>query len=169
MRFRRDIFQFVIVAGITVSPLADAATPEPSGPSEIVMIQAAPGVIHFDSDPEHADHSWMVGLEWQRPSRWIAGYTYFNNSFDQRSHYIYGGKSWSLRESGQGWYVKLTGGVILGYKEPYEDKIPFNHNGVAPGIVPALGYKIDRANVQLLLLGSAGLMVTIGYDLIRWK
>lgn len=167
MRSGRAIFQFVIAAGITVSPPADAAASEPNGPGEIVMVQAAPGVIHFDPDPDHAKHSWMVGVEWQRPSRWLVGYTYFNNSFDQRSQYLYGGKSWSLRESGQGWYLKLTGGVILGYKEPYEDKIPYNHNGIAPGIVPGLGYKLDRTSVQLNLLGTAALMITFGFDLFR--
>jgi hypothetical protein len=111
----------------------------------------------------------MVGIEWQRPSRWLAGFTYFNNSFDQKSQYIYGGKVWSQRDSGQGWYFKLTAGVILGYEEPYEDKIPYNHNGVAPGIVPALGYKVDRASMQFNLLGTAGLMITFGYDAFRWK
>lgn len=169
MRFGRAMLRCMIAVGITASPLGGAATPEPDGPGEIVMVQAAPGVIHFDPDPDHAKHSWMMGVEWQRPSRWLAGYTYFNNSFDQRSHYIYGGKLWSLRESGQGWYLKLTGGVILGYKEPYEDKIPYNHNGIAPGIVPGLGYKLDRTSVQVNLLGTAALMITFGFDLFRWQ
>ncbi|MCB1775987.1 MAG: hypothetical protein KDI50_00985, partial [Candidatus Competibacteraceae bacterium] len=30
---------------------------------DLLMLQAAPGVIHFDSDPEHAKYSWLVGLE----------------------------------------------------------------------------------------------------------
>lgn len=167
MRFGRALIRFTTAVGITASPLAVAATSDLNGSGGIVTIQMAPGVIHFDPDPDHAKHSWMVGVEWQRPSRWLAGFTYFNNSFDQKCQYIYGGKVWSQRESGQGWYAKLTGGVILGYKEPYEDKIPYNHNGVAPGIIPSLGYKVDRANVQLNLLGTAGLMITFGFDVIR--
>ncbi len=137
-----------------------------------LMVQAAPGVIHFDSDPEHADFSWLVGLEWQSASRWVAGAAYFNNSFDQKCQYLYVGKSWPLDSISdhpvlKDFYFKLTGGVLLGYKEPYENKIPLNDNGIAPGAVPALGYQYGDFNVQLNLLGTAGLMFTFGYDVLK--
>lgn len=146
---------------------ADGAKPDPGPSSGILMIQGSPNVIHFDTDPEHAEYSWLVGMEWQWPSRWLAGYSYFNNSFDQKSHYAYVGRWWPISEKYPNWYVKLTGGVIVGYKEPYEDKIPINNNGVGLGIIPALGYKMNRFNAQLNLLGTAGLMITVGYDLIH--
>lgn len=140
---------------------------------DILMVQAAPGVIHFNPSPEHADYSWVVGAELIFPSRWLIGGAYFNNSFDQRCQYYYFGKSWPLdfisdNEYLKNMYFKLTGGILLGYKEPYEDKIPFNNNGVAPGIVPGLGYQFGDFNVQLNLLGGAGLMFTFGYNLIQW-
>lgn len=140
---------------------------------DILMVQAAPDAIHFDPSPEHADRSWLVGLEWQFRSQWLVGASYFNNSFDQRCQYYYFGKSWPLdlisdNEYLKNMYFKLTGGILLGYKEPYEDKIPFNHNGVAPGVVPGLGYQFGDFNIQLNLLGGAGLMFTFGYNLIKW-
>ncbi len=140
---------------------------------DVLMVQVAPDAIHFNSSPEHADFSWLVGLELQFPSRWLVGASYFNNSFDQKCQYFYIGKSWSLdfindNEYFKNSYFKLTGGILLGYKEPYEDKIPFNNNGVAPGIVPGLGYKFGDFNVQMNLLGGAGIMFTFGYDLIKW-
>jgi hypothetical protein len=168
MHFGRALCRFIIAAGITASPPAGAATSDPTSSGDVIMVQATPAVIHFHYDPAHVKYSWLVGAEWQRPSGWLAGYTYFNNSFGQKSQYIYGGKWWPMSESGQGWYFKLTGGAVLGYKEPYEDKLPFNHNGVAPGIVPGLGFKMNRANVQLNLLGINALMITFGCDLIRW-
>ena len=134
---------------------------------DLLMVQAAPGVIHFDSDPEHAKYSWLVGLEWQAPSRWLAGASYFNNSFNQKCQYFYFGKSWPLESIDENLYFKLTGGILLGYKEPYEDKIPLNNDGVAPGAIPSLGYKYGDLNVQLNLLGGAGLMFTFGYDLFK--
>ena len=139
---------------------------------DILMIQAAPDAIHFNSSPEHADYSWLIGVEWQSPSRWLVGASYFNNSFDQKCQYYYFGKSWPLdsisdNQYFKNMYFKLTGGVLLGYKEPYEDKIPLNNNGIAPGIVPGLGYKFGDFNVQINLLGGAGLMFTFGYDLIK--
>src|SRR5450759_3423341 len=112
---------------------ADATEPVPAPSGDVLMIQAAPGDIHFDSDPAHAKYSWLVGAEWQRQAHWLAGYYYFNNSFNQKSHDLYAGRWWPLSENGTGWYVKLTAGLIVGYREPYENKIPFNHNGIAPG------------------------------------
>ena len=134
---------------------------------DLLMLQAAPGVIHFNSDPEHTKYSWLVGLEWQSSSRWLVGASYFNNSFNQKCEYFYFGKSWPLDFISDKVYFKLTGGLLLGYKEPYEDKIPFNNNGIAPGAVPSLGYKYGDFNVQLNLLGGAGLMFTVGYDLLK--
>lgn len=138
-------------------------------PGDLLMLQAAPGAIHYSSSPDHAKFSWLVGLEWQSPERWLVGGAYFNNSFDQKCQYYYVGKSWTLdfisdNELFKSLYFKLTGGLLLGYKEPYEDKIPFNNNGVAPGIVPGLGYKYENFSVQLDALGTAGLMFTFGYD-----
>lgn len=137
-------------------------------PGDTLMIQASPTVIHFNPDREHTRFSWLVGLEWESTSRWVAGGAYFNNSFNQKSQYLYAGKSWPLPSISDNAYFKLTGGLLLGYKEPYENKIPLNNNGIAPGLVPALGYKYNDFNIQLNLLGAAGVMFTFGYNVIKW-
>jgi hypothetical protein len=137
------------------------------GSGDVLMVQGAPGVIHFESSPDHVKYSWLVGVEWQRPSNWLAGYAYFNNSFGQKSHYLYVGKSWQLGERDSSWYFKLTGGLIEGYREPHEDKLPINHNGIGPAIIPGLGYRHDRFNVQTNLLGIRAVMITVGYDIYR--
>lgn len=165
----RELLWFVILALLTVGAARSSIFEE----GDVLMVQVAPDAIHFDPSPEHADFSWLVGVEWQFPSQWLVGASYFNNSFDQKCQYYYFGKSWPLdfindSEYFKNLYFKLTGGVLLGYKEPYEDKIPFNNNGVAPGIVPGLGYKFGDFNVQMNLLGGAGIIFTFGYDLIKW-
>lgn len=133
-----------------------------------VMMQFAPDAIHYNKSPDHTKYSWLVGVEYLWTNHWLAGFSYFNNSFNQKSQYIYGGYSWPLSsDPSRYWYFKLSGGVILGYRKPYENKIPFNHNGVAPGAAPSLGYQYDRFNVQLNVLGTAGLMFTVGYDLVH--
>ena len=159
------------IAGLVVAHLviaAEAPAPQSGSTGNIVMIQASPDVIHFDSDPGHTDWAWMVGVEWQRPSRWLLGFSYFNNSFGQKSQYYYAGYVWKPSDRDPRWYLKLSGGLLYGYKEPYEDKVPFNHNGYSPAIIPALGYKWDRWNTQLILLGNAGLTISLGYDVLRW-
>ena len=155
------------LAAVALPVAADTTTPDGTGSDDIIMIQAAPGVYHFNPDPDHAKYSWLIGAEWLNTSRWLAGYSYFNNSYGQKSHYLYGGRWWQIDESNPHWYIKVTGGLLIGYKDPYEDRIPNNHNGVAPVFIPAVGYKWDRFNIQLNFLGTAALMVTVGYDLIR--
>ncbi len=132
-----------------------------------VMLQAGPYVYHREYDPAHNDFPLFVGVEWESASRWELGASYFKNSFYQPSLYVYAGRRWFLASGDAGFYVKLTGGLLYGYKEPYEDKIPVNDNGIGLGVTPAIGYQYQRANAQLVILGTAGLMLTFGYDF--WK
>ena len=56
------------------------------------------------------------------------------------------------------------GGLLHGYKEPYEDKIPFNGLGVAPAIVPALGLRYKRVYTEVNLAGAAAVTVNVGFS-----
>jgi len=133
-----------------------------------VMVQYGPNTIHYHYSSDHAKQSWLVGAEYIWTNRWLVGFSYFNNSFDQKCQFLYGGYSWVLTgNETRHLYFKLGGGVIVGYRDPYEDKIPVNSNGIGLGVIPALGYQHDRFNVQMNILGTAGLMFTVGYDLFR--
>jgi hypothetical protein len=132
-----------------------------------VMLQFGPYVYHRFHDVSHNDLPLLVGFEWESASRFEVGANYFENSFYQPCFYAYIGKRWFLKSEDSGFYVKITGGPLYGYKEPYEDKVPFNHNGYGWAIIPALGYQYQRANAQLVLLGLNGVMLTFGYDF--WK
>lgn len=167
MRFLNSIIIVAFLLAVEVCQAQQELKLDSDPAGNIVMVQGAPGMIHVNKNPEHVRYSWLVGVEWQHTSHWLAGYSYFNNSFGQKSQYIYGGYWWPIPAIGPNWYAKLTGGLLLGYKQPYEDKVPFNHKGKSPGAVPGLGYKMGRFNAQLNLLGGAGLMLTVGYDLIH--
>ena len=116
---------------------------------------------HFDPDPAHDNTQALIGPELRFANEWVAGLAIFDNSFGQTSEYLYMGKTWPLRAS-QHWYVKLTGGFLHGYKEPYEDKIPFNNYGIAPAIVPSLGFKYRHLVLELHLGGLAVTTLTGG-------
>ncbi|MCP4047628.1 MAG: hypothetical protein GY732_16775, partial [Gammaproteobacteria bacterium] len=58
----------------------------------------------------------------------------------------------------------LSGGLLHGYKEPYEDKIPLNDLGIAPAIVPAFGFRYKRVFTQIQILGTAAVTVTAGFS-----
>lgn len=129
-----------------------------------VMLQAGPYVYHRTNETDHNDLPILIGVEWESASHLELGASYFKNSFYQPCLYVYIGKRWFLNTAEDGAYIKLTGGPLYGYKGEHEDKIPFNYRGLGLGIIPGIGYQYQRANAQLVILGTAGLLMTIGYD-----
>ena len=117
---------------------------------------------HYDPEPEHVNDQNLIGFEGQTADNRVLGLAIFDNSFGQRSEYLYFGRIHKPFRSKR-WYVKLTGGVLHGYKEPYEDKIPFNDLGVAPAIIPGLGYRYKSFFAEFSQLGLAAGMVTAGF------
>ena len=118
---------------------------------------------HFDPDPDHNNDQNLIGVETHFNNAWFAGAAVFDNSYGQPSQFVFMGKSWQIMGS-EHWYFKLMGGLLHGYKEPYEDKIPLNGLGVAPAIVPALGYKYRRVFVEANLGGVAVVTMTAGFS-----
>lgn len=116
---------------------------------------------HFDPEPEHNNDQNLIGVEAIFENDWLAGIAIFDNSFGQPSQFAFIGKRWALFDS-EHWYVKLMGGLLHGYKEPYEDKIPLNSLGVAPAILPALGFRYRRVVIEANLGGVSALTLTAG-------
>ena len=123
---------------------------------------------HFGGDDnEDYEGPPIVGnFELNKESNWLFGLTLFNNSFGQFSQYLYVGKKWQLPKLYEHLHVKLTGGLLHGYVDEYEDKVPFNNNGFSPGIVPSVGVKKGRWAFDMMALGGAGLLFAVGYDIV---
>ena len=117
---------------------------------------------HFDPEPDHVNDQNLLAVEAGFHNNWLAGIAVFDNSFGQDSQFLYAGYSWPIMRSDY-WYVKLMGGLLHGYKEPYEDKIPLNGLGVAPAIVPALGFKYRRVFAEANLGGLAVITLVGGF------
>ena len=119
-----------------------------------------PFALHWSNSDEHT-YVVLLGIERAEADGWIWGLSAFRNSFGQPSAYAYYGYRWDNLFGNPALYFKLSGGVIYGYKEPYEDKVPFNHNGFGLGIIPAVGYRLTPVDaLQVGALGAAGLIFT---------
>lgn len=164
--------------GAAASTASSARTPEPSPWSapepwrtDRLYFQTSVYTLHFDRDPDHVNTQWLVNLDYRfdkfwAGGQWLIGGAAFVNSFGQWSEYVYGG--WLARpiETLQPFYVKLTAGLLHGYKAPYDEKIPFNKYGVAPAILPMVGYCFyDRFCSELIFFGTAGAMLTLGFTM----
>jgi len=132
-----------------------------------LTLYISPYVYHVHSGA-HNDVPRMIGLEWEPAGSYLEyGAAYFRNSFYQDSGYVYAGKRWFFEDNHQGFFFNVTGGLMYGYRGENADKVPFNHNGVGLAVIPAVGYQYGSFNTQLILLGTAALMISFGFDLPR--
>ena len=139
--------------------LAVEGAPEPTHRGEISF---SPFTHHWSRSPEHK-HVVLVALDEQLPGDRLCGVSLFNNSFGQPSVYVYAGQQFNGVLGMPKLFVKLTAGILYGYVKPYEDKVPLNHNGFSPAIIPVVGYQFTQHDsLQLKVLGNAGLMFSYG-------
>ena len=177
---------FLAVASVPALPtLAHAGTPadDAAGPGLIVRswnsatdgaawqgdgywrVALAPLAPHFRYSPEHR-RVWALAIERQRPDDWLAGLSYFRNSFGQPSAYGYIGRRFmGLIEGRPEFFAQASAGILYGYKGAYKNKVALNVAGFAPGALVGLGWQYNRdAAVTLHLLGDAALMLQLSWD-----
>jgi hypothetical protein len=117
---------------------------------------------HFHFDPAHDDHQDLILGEWNITQQWLLGASFFKNSFGQPTEYVYGGWRYRPFEQAQPFYLKVSAGIVHGYKDPYKDKIPFNGSGFAPVIIPSVGYCFSRVCSEVVFVGGASVILTLG-------
>ncbi len=128
-------------------------------------LAVSPYAFHFRYSAEHRA-VYAIGLERQRDDQWLAGASYFRNSFGQPSAYAYVGKRFPALWGQPQLFGQASIGLLYGYKGQFQRKVPLNYNGFAPGALLSLGWTIDRhSSVQAHLLGDAGMMFQLSYDL----
>jgi len=125
---------------------------------------ASPYTYHYTYNPEHT-HVYMLGLERQRSDGFLAGGSLFKNSFGQPSAYGYIGQRFDRLLDREQLFGQLTGGVLYGYKPPYENKVPLNYRGFSPGFVASLGWQFTPIwSAQVNVLGNSALMLQFTAD-----
>lgn len=172
---------FFALACALVAPLChadDAAAPVPAdsgGGADAVGdgLRPAPNPWRLAVSPytQHWRHSdehkpvWAIGLERQDSDGSLIGGSYFSNSFGQPSAYVYYGERYTGFWGQPKLFAQWSAGVIYGYKGKYEDKLPLNHKGFAPGALLSMGWNFDRStSVAAHLLGDAGVMLQMSYQ-----
>ena len=124
------------------------------------QVQTSLYTRHFSPDSRHNNHQDLLALERNEASGLLYGAATFRNSFAQRSFYAYAGKRFDSSEYPV--YLKVSGGLLYGYKGEYRDKIPLNRFGVAPVIIPALGLHLGPVTAEMTVLGVSAAMLSVG-------
>lgn len=156
----------MIVGYIAGNALAQQEAAPAPGTSPAVSLQFSPLTFHYTYDTEHSDVV-MVGLEREYPDARLDGVTLFSNSFGQPSVYLYPwGHTYHAIGGIRALSFKWTAGLIYGYRDPYENKVPMNYRGFSPGFIPALAYEFKPGwSAQLSFLGNAALMFQLNVPL----
>ncbi len=159
-------------AGTGATPAATASAwdaPEPWR-TDRFYFQTSLATVHWNPQDDHNNTQKLIYGEWRLPERWLEGQVLvgasaFSNSFKQPSQFVFAGLLWRPFDSVPEAYVRVAAGVVHGYKDEYQDKIPFNSSGFAPAAIPAVGYCFNRVCVETVIFGTAGLMWTLGVTL----
>ena len=120
--------------------------------------------VHYHSNDDFSGNKLFASLEAIKSNDWFYGLALFNNSYDQFSQYLYGGKIIDFHGRLDGFHAKISAGMLHGYKGDYKDRVPLNDLGVSPAVIPGIGYKEGRLGADAYLLGFSGVMFTVGMD-----
>lgn len=155
-------FFILLLAGVLPCQAQENSTTSPQDTPYNLTFSTSVATRHFHPDPAHNNTQHLLHLEWNYEGDMVAGAAAFRNSYRQPTQLIYWGKKIHPLESAPDMYVKVVGGFIHGYKDEYRDKIPLNKLGVAPVILPSVGYCYKHVCSELIVFGTAGAMLTAG-------
>ncbi|MBL8312686.1 MAG: ABC transporter ATP-binding protein [Rubrivivax sp.] len=128
-------------------------------------VALSPFSHHFRYSAEHR-YVWAFGVERQRSDDWLAGVSYFRNSFGQPSSYTYVGKRFPGLLDQPELFAQASAGMLYGYRGKFKTKVPLNYNGFSPGALVSLGWQFNKQHAATVhLLGDAGLMIQLSWDL----
>ncbi|MCD8514874.1 MAG: hypothetical protein LRY31_02300 [Burkholderiaceae bacterium] len=123
----------------------------------------SPYTHHWRYSEEHRNVV-LIGLQRHLPNNRSCGISFFTNSFGQPSLYAFTGWTWNAQRL-PNWQASVTAGMLYGYVAPHEDKVPLNHRGFSPAVIPSIGYRLnDRTVAEMHILGTAALMFGVSRD-----
>jgi len=129
-------------------------------PSKKWDLTLSPYTKHWSHNPEHKTVV-LVAMDSHLKGGRFCGLALFTNSFGQESAYAYVGQQWDGLFGNPKLFTKVSAGLLYGYRGQYKNKIPLNNLGIAPAIIPSLGYAITpKDSAQVFMLGTAGLTFT---------
>jgi hypothetical protein len=127
-------------------------------PSKKWDLTLSPYTHHWNASTEHRPVK-LVAMDSHLAGGRFCGLALFTNSFGQESAYLYAGQQWDGIFGVPQLFSKVSLGLLYGYRDPYKDKVEFNQLGVAPVIIPSLGYAFTpQDSAQVFVLGKAGVL-----------
>ena len=78
---------------------------------------------------------------------------------------MYVGQQWDGLLDNPKIFSKVSAGFLYGYRGRYKHKVPLNDWGIAPAIIPSLGYAITPQDAaQVYILGTSGVLFAYSHS-----
>lgn len=120
--------------------------------------------IHYNEEDDYEGPPLFAGIEYFRSRRWLLGFSMFQNSFGQFTQYAYVGRVFHPWESQPNLHIKLTGGLVQGYRGKHHNTLPIRWSeSWGLGFVPTIGLRRERFGFDVALLQDSGLLFLGGY------
>ena len=120
--------------------------------------------IHYDPDDDHEGNRIFTSLEAVKSNDWSMVWPCSIIPSTSSPSIYTAARTGIFMARLDGFHAKITAGLIHGYKGEFKDKIPNNGEGIAPAIIPGIGYKKGRFGADIYVLGISGLLFTVGID-----
>lgn len=156
----------LIVALLAGGVCAQSVNAPEAGQGHVTRVQMSPYTHHYTYDSAHRDVI-MLGLEREHPDARLDGLALFRNSFGQESIYLYPwGRTYRTLGGIESLSFKWTAGLLYGYRDSYENKVPLNYKGFSPAVILALDYEfLPGWSGQVNFLGNSALMFQLNRQL----
>lgn len=119
---------------------------------------------HFRDDDEYGSTPLFASLERLPTSRWVYGFSMFDNSFGQFSQYAYAGRLFRPFERYPNVHLKLTGGIVHGYRGKHHDTLPIRWgDSWGIGVIPTIGYRKGRVGYDVAFLKASAALFLVGW------
>jgi len=92
----------------------------------------APCALHLRHYDEHKP-VWAVGIERLSDDRWLAGASYFRNSFGQPCACLHLGEQYEHLAGVQALFLQWSAGLMYSCRGRFKSEVPLNSHGFSPG------------------------------------
>jgi hypothetical protein len=121
--------------------------------------------VHYDNRDDYEGPPLVGSIEYHKGNHWFGGFSAFNNSFGQFTQYLYLGKQFHPWNSHPHLRLKVSAGIVHGYRDEHYDTLPIRWGGSwGLGAVPSIGYQKGRVGYDAAILGVGGLLFLVGYS-----
>lgn len=120
--------------------------------------------LHYDEEDDYEGPPLFLGVEYHQAPKLLWGFSMFQNSFGQFSQYAYIGRKFHPWDSYPNLHIKLTGGIVQGYRGENHSTLPIRWgDSWGLGGIPTIGYQNDRFGADLAFLKESGVLFLAGF------